>query len=61
MSWLGLLKMFSLFSSGSLPGFGSSEKLHGVGLRQDLDLIPQLGQVFPRTWLGVDWQASEYR
>ena len=60
LSWLGLLKMFSLFSSGSLPGFGSSESSTAWGSVRILISSHSLAR-FSRTWLGVDWQASEYR
>ena len=60
-SWLGFwAKMFSLLSSGSLPGFGSSESWTAWGSVRIL-ISSHSRERFSRTCAGVDWHASEYR
>ena len=59
LSWLGFwLKIFSLLSSGSLAGFGSSESVTAWGSVRILISSHSLER-FSRTCAGVDWQASE--
>ena len=43
----GLAEDVQLVQQRLTAGLWLQRKLHGVGLGQDLDLIPQLGQVFP--------------
>lgn len=56
----GLAEDVQLVQQRLTAGLWLQRKPHGVGLRQTLISSHSLAR-FSGTWLGVDWQASEYR